>query len=310
MSGIKVSIISPIYNNSQYVKELIHSLMNQSLAEIEIICVDDGSPDKSSIEYIKRCAHSDDRIRIIEQENHGAGYAINRGIDAARGDYIAEVDSDDSVLPQMYEYLYSISDECDIVKSGIIFDGGIRTAEMSITTEDTGIFCPRELYFTDRLKWFSFQPSMWSGIYRRDYIERNGIRMSETEGGAFQDTSMIFELNARAETAKATAKNFYRWRVDNSASATKSKKYPLALLKEYERMEKLLEDNPEYKYRLRTILSRLRFGSYSWNAERLGDDAEEFIIRAAEDLRRDWPYQDSRFYTEEEWISLQRWMTK
>ena len=104
-SDIKVSIIIPVYNVEKYLRQCLDSIVNQTLKEIEVICINDGSTDNSPIileEYEKK----DPRIRVITQENMGSGVARNRAIQQAKGKYIGFMDSDDWADPTMFEKLY------------------------------------------------------------------------------------------------------------------------------------------------------------------------------------------------------------
>lgn len=104
----KISIIVPVYNVEKYLDRCIKSLLNQTLKDIEIILVDDGSPDNCPLmcdEYAK----SDRRVKVVHKANEGLGYARNSGLEVATGEYIAFVDSDDYVELDMYERLYEVA---------------------------------------------------------------------------------------------------------------------------------------------------------------------------------------------------------
>lgn len=103
MNDIKVSIIIPAYNREKEIVGCIKSLINQTLKEIEIIVIDDGSSDNTGAVVE---SFDDNRIKLIRTENRGQGLARNTGIDAAKGEYIGFVDSDDDVSPLMYEKMY------------------------------------------------------------------------------------------------------------------------------------------------------------------------------------------------------------
>lgn len=92
--NIKVSVIIPVYNSAQYLTKCIESMLNQTLKEIEIICVDDGSTDES-LAIIKNYKKLDSRIKILTQENKYAGVARNNGMRIAKGEYLFFLDSDD-----------------------------------------------------------------------------------------------------------------------------------------------------------------------------------------------------------------------
>ena len=101
----KVSIIVPVYNTEKYLAQCLDSIINQSLKDIEILCVDDGSTD-SSPEILKEYAKKDSRIRIIQKPNAGYGNSMNLGIKELTGEYFGLVDSDDCIASNMYEVLY------------------------------------------------------------------------------------------------------------------------------------------------------------------------------------------------------------
>ncbi|MBQ6521845.1 MAG: glycosyltransferase, partial [Atopobiaceae bacterium] len=102
----KVSIVMPVYNVERYVEQSIRSLMEQTLEDIEIIIVNDGSKDGSR-DIVGRLAEEDPRIRIIDNVNSGYGVSINRGFAAATGEYLGILESDDFAEPDAYEKLYT-----------------------------------------------------------------------------------------------------------------------------------------------------------------------------------------------------------
>ena len=114
----KVSVLVPVYNVEKYVGMCLDSLLCQTLKDMEIICIDDGSTDNSSAilaEYAKR----DSRIIIITKENTGYGASMNLGLSRAKGEYIGIVESDDYALPEMFEQLYikAQENELEVVKT-------------------------------------------------------------------------------------------------------------------------------------------------------------------------------------------------
>ncbi len=116
---MKISVIVPVYNCEPYIERCIYSILGQTYANLEIICVNDGSHDNSG-KILDKLACEDSRIRVIHQTNAGVSAARNTGIDAATGDLITFVDSDDAIEPDMYEILlpYFADDTVDIVHCG------------------------------------------------------------------------------------------------------------------------------------------------------------------------------------------------
>ena len=121
MNSVKVSIVVPIYNVENYLDECLNSIANQTLKEIEIICVDDGSKD-DSLNIAKKWQRKDKRFIVITKENSGYGNTMNVGIDAAHGEYLGIVESDDYVDKHMFEVLYSaaVNNDLDVVKSDYV----------------------------------------------------------------------------------------------------------------------------------------------------------------------------------------------
>ena len=119
-----ISVIVPVYRVEDYLDKCIRSIAEQTYSNLEILLVDDGSPDRSGA-ICDRWAVSDCRIRVIHQKNAGAGAARNRALDAAEGDLIAFVDSDDYLHPNLYTHLYSLLGE------------GVEIAECEIGTTES-----------------------------------------------------------------------------------------------------------------------------------------------------------------------------
>ena len=125
MTKPDLSIIVPVYNTEKYLKRCMDSIVNQTLKNIEIIIVDDGSKEECAV-LCDEISKTDSRIKVIHKENGGLGFARNTGLDAATGEYIGFVDSDDYVEPMMYETLYNAAKRynVDLCLSGISFVGG------------------------------------------------------------------------------------------------------------------------------------------------------------------------------------------
>ena len=109
----KVSVIVPTYNVEPYLRECMDSIIGQTLKELEIICVNDGSTD-GSLAILKEYAEKDSRVVLIDKQNAGYGCAMNDGLDRATGEYIGIVEPDDFVDSHMYEDLYRIAKEKDL----------------------------------------------------------------------------------------------------------------------------------------------------------------------------------------------------
>lgn len=125
MTRPKVSVIVPVYNTENYLRRCLDSITAQTLPEIEIVIVDDGSGEECA-RLCDELAGADPRIKVIHKQNGGLGFARNSGLEAATGEYVGFVDSDDYIEPTMYEDLYNAAVRygADLVVSGICFVGG------------------------------------------------------------------------------------------------------------------------------------------------------------------------------------------
>ena len=167
---IKVSVIVPVYNVEQYLYRCLDSICNQTLKDIEILVIDDGSTD-SSFSIIQEFAEKDERIRYYSQENQGQGIARNWGIENARGEFIGFVDSDDYVKLEMYEVLYNkaIENDGDIVECIRVETDPIRAKRIEEVV-DGGI---------NAIKLFSenvFKVAFWDKLFKRDLFIEHNIR--------------------------------------------------------------------------------------------------------------------------------------
>lgn len=106
--NVKVSILIPIYNVEEYLVACLSSVVNQKLKEIEIICINDGSTDKS-LNIIQKFMQIDNRIKLINKQNSGYGDSMNFGLKAAQGEYIGIIESDDIAKKNMFKELYNIA---------------------------------------------------------------------------------------------------------------------------------------------------------------------------------------------------------
>ena len=130
MTKPSLSIVVPVYNTEKYLTRCLDSIMNQTLKDIEIIIVDDGSKEECAA-LCDEISKTDSRIKVVHKENGGLGFARNTGIEAANGEYIGFVDSDDYIEPVMCEALYNAAKKynADLCISGICFVGGNMFSE-------------------------------------------------------------------------------------------------------------------------------------------------------------------------------------
>ncbi len=239
----KVSIIVPVCNVEQYLSTCLDSILAQTLEDIEVICVDDGSSDQSPAildDYTKR----DSRMRVIHKDNRGYGHSMNVGIDAASGEYIGIVESDDCILPNMYETLYSTAknNDLDFVKSDVIFWWETIRYTCEYHKEDLNPYYGRVLDSSNRKLFFQFFMNTWTGIYKRSFLNENSIRHNETPGAAYQDNGFWIQTLSFCERAMWLKDAFYLYRQDNPLASIKSKSNVLTMVNEYNFVSKILTE--------------------------------------------------------------------
>ncbi|MDR3208254.1 MAG: glycosyltransferase [Rickettsiales bacterium] len=279
----KVSIIVPIYNVENYLRQCLDSIVGQTLRDIEIILVNDGSTD-SSPKIMKEYAKRDERIRIIDKPNEGYGRTMNRGIDAATGEYIGIVESDDWIEPDMYEALYALATKhnCDVVKSqyfDYIVNKNIKRdflpKEMLNKVSNPKHGCNAAIFYC--------QPCIWSAIYRRDFLNKYNIRFLETPGASYQDTGFNFKVWAMADKVYLTPGAFLHYRQHpNQSIASTGKVFCIA--DEWAEIDRFMDDYPAWKKSSAKLRNQVKLGNYRWNLNRLeGADKELFRRRFAQE---------------------------
>ncbi len=290
----KLSVVIPIYNVERYLRECLDSVLAQTLSDIEVICVDDGSTD-SCPEILREYAAKDDRIKVITKPNSGYGHTMNTGFDAATGEYIGIVESDDIVPPEMYAELCAAADEhhCDVVKADFrtfVDENGQRRftpRPLAWMMDDPDSWYGRIIRPSDEPEVFRLIMNTWSGIYRSDFIRSNNIRHNETPGASFQDNGLFFKSFAYAERVMFVNRYFYMLRRDNASSSVHNKNKVWALCEEYEHIHEWLCTEKELHSRLIAYFWLKRYHNYIWSYdERIGAEfCEEFIRRFAEEFR-------------------------
>lgn len=248
----KVSVIMPIYNVEKYLDQSIKSVINQTLEDIEIICVNDGSTDRSG-SIIDKYASIDNRIKVIHKENEGYGKAMNVGLDCATGEYIGIVEPDDYIVPEMYEILYNKAKETnvDVIKADFYrFTGDkIDLVKTYNKLDETNSNYNIVINTKNNLVPFRFIMNTWSGIYNRHFISKYNIRHNETPGASFQDNGFWFQTFMYADTMYFIDKPLYMNRRDNPNSSVKNKEKVYCLTNEYKFIRSIIDNNPElYKY--------------------------------------------------------------
>lgn len=220
----KISVVIPVCNVQQYLKQCVSSVLNQTLLDIEIICVDDGSKD-NSLSILREFEQKDERVKVITKPNSGYGNSMNRGIAAATGTYIGIVESDDFIAPHMYETMWKLSDngKVDVIKGNFwdYYDWDNQEPEAVINTERRNMPDVEESFNIRQYPQILWgHPSIWSGIYRREFLLEHGIHFIEAKGGGWVDNPFFFDTLCNAKRIKWTKEPFYYYRKTNMNSSS------------------------------------------------------------------------------------------
>lgn len=245
----KVSVIVPVYNVKYYLEQCLDSILNQTLKDIEVICVDDGSTDGSS-EILDRYVHMDRRIKVLHRENKGYGSAMNMGLDTATGEYIGIVESDDCILPDMYKTLYeeAASGSLDMVKSDAYYWLENAGYKKRIHYKHLEPFYNRVLSDMERNVFFDFIMNIWTGIYKKEFLTKYQIRFHESPGASYQDNGFWIQTLSYCQSAKWLNQAFYLYRQDNETASVKSRSKMFSMTREYEYIENLLRDRGDERF--------------------------------------------------------------
>lgn len=214
----KVSVILPSLNVKLFISECIESVINQTLDDIEIICVDAGSTD-GTLEILKEYEERDSRVRIINSDKKSYGYQMNLGIDSANGEYIGIVETDDFIDEEMFQTLYDFTNNgsAEISKANFyhFYDYGDFKADGTkkhLPTEEFTIF--------DNPNILNGHPSIWAAIYKRSFLKEKNIKFIEAPGGAWVDNPFLFETFVNAKRIMYKDKPYYFYRELNPNSST------------------------------------------------------------------------------------------
>lgn len=216
---IKVSVIVPIYNVGRFLPQCLDSLCAQSLKDIEIICINDGSTD-DSLDILNEYAAKDSRIIVINQANSGQSAARNKGLEAAQGEFIGFVDSDDWIDSAYYEKLYQAAKafQADIACCGSTYIGKTKNKSMLTyknhqTAED--LTAKFKLFDIPRYNY------IWNKIYHRDLFKSKESRFRE--GIVYEDMIWMPQMALKCTKAVSVPEvnYFYRYNENSTVNTTK-----------------------------------------------------------------------------------------
>lgn len=284
---IKVSIIMPIRNTANYIRECMESLINQTMREIEILCIDAQSTDGTR-EILQEYEEKDDRVHIYDDTKGSTGYANNYGMQTAKGEYLAIVEPDDFVAPDMYEKLYRAAkaNDADVVRADYkVFFGSDSQREyidkaIAFSDEYDKIHCPEK-----EQQLFQNDMSTWAGILSKELFRRGNVCHNETPGAAYQDNGFWFLMMAHAKRLYYLPVSGYRYRMDNPDSSIHNRGKLFAICDEYEFIRTKLEQEGIFE-EFQNVYLRTKFIRYLSAYYRLDDILKpEFAARFALEMQ-------------------------
>lgn len=237
MSTPKVSVIIPVYNVQDYLRECLDSVVNQTVREIEIICVNDGSTDNSGA-ILEEYAARDCRFVVVHQENAGQSVARNRGLDLARGEFISFLDSDDFWERNMLEKTLQVMEnpEIDIV---MFF---FQTFGENPWEPERGVLAHHKPIYSEMWEKINAIISMyyvvWNQLYRRDFLMKYGIRF--LEGCLYEDNHFSIKSVYYCRNIAILPERLYHYRI--GSGCTTGPKQQESILRLPEMYRRLLED--------------------------------------------------------------------
>ena len=290
----KVSIIIPTYNVENYLRECMESVTRQTLKDIEIICINDGSTD-GSLQILKEYANKDSRIVLVDKKNEGYGVGMNIGLDKATGEYIGIVEPDDFVPLNMYEDLYNAAKENDLdfVKADFYrFTRDSENGNMELIynhLDATGENYNQVINPFEKPYITKFIMNTWSGIYRREYIEEYHIRHNTTPGASFQDNGFFWQTFIYAKRCMFIDKPYYMNRRDNPNSSVNNKQKVYCMNVEYDFIRDIFmqKGNEKLWEKFKYYYNYKRYFNYAFTNGRISDELKrEYVERISKEMKR------------------------
>ena len=275
MTKPSLSIVVPVYNTEKYLRRCMDSIMNQTLKDIEIIIVDDGSKKECAV-LCDEISKTDSRIKVVHKKNGGLGFARNTGLEAATGEYIGFVDSDDYIEPIMCETLYDAAKKynADLGLSGICFVGGNMFSE-SGTDVKKEYFEQETLFLKEDMKKLllgvigalphepddsRYGVSVCKNIFKTSVIREEGIRFLSERKILSEDTLFMVDFIKSSNSAVGVPGSYYCYcRNEDSLSKSYNKERFEKSIVFLDELEKRIADTIE-KDEYKIYLERLTQG--------------------------------------------------
>ena len=226
-SKVDITVIVPTYNTERFLDQALTSAQQNSACSLEILVLNDGSTDES-LSIMRRHEHLDSRVRVIDKSNEGYGATVNRGIDEARGDYVAILEPDDYVVAGAYDRLHEATvryDSPDVLKTSywrVMSCDGADCSRSYGYLKGRVASVGKRIRLEDEPQLIQYHPSVWAGLYSREYLGQEHIRMREVPGAGWVDNPFCVETLAAAKSIVFLDEAFYCYREDLASASSAS----------------------------------------------------------------------------------------
>lgn len=281
-----VSVLVPVYNMERCLPRCLESLQRQTLSDIEIVCIDDGSTD-SSADILAAHAATDPRIRVITKEKSGYGASMNAGLDVARGVYIGICGPCDFADRKMFGDYYSaaIRYGCDLVKSNY-YEHDETCKRDRLQPIIDGFPYKRPFAPYEHMSVIRVRSAVWSALYRADLLRDNEIRFTETPGAVLLDVPFMQKYWICAREVLLLKRGYIHHSVNGEVSSCNSRKNVFAVCGEYASTFSFLRKRGDEAYRrYAPMLNAMRYDAYRSNYACVESDLKfAFVQRWAAEI--------------------------
>lgn len=279
----KVSIIIPVYNVQDYLRECLNSVINQTITDIQIICINDGSTD-NSLSIIREYEKKDSRILVIDKPNAGYGQTINCGLKKANGEYVLIIESDDFAEPNLVEkmYLKAKKYNADVVRTNYFeYDGKDRYVEML-----KGFEYDKAFSTASRPDVLDVNP-FYLYMCKKTYLDENNILLNETKGASYQDISYHFQVLFFAKRIVFLKDALLHYRVNRNESSINSNAKPFCVCDEFDYIWQIINNKYNINESLYKYIVRFQFTIFRDNYFRIASCYQyAFAIRWSEIIKK------------------------
>lgn len=305
---VAISIVIPVYNIENYLEKCLDSLINQTFKDIEVICVNDGSKDKS-LDILNEYAKKDSRFKIINQENSGSGSARNNGLNNAQGKYVQFLDGDDYFEPEMLEKLYNLAENH---KADIAVCSSRKVDDEGNITETRNPNSPLNLNLIPFNKVFNYEDFPndifsltgtvpWNKLYLRKMLVKNNLKFPKLTGP--DDLCFVHMAIVCAEKIVAIDDELINYRYNRPGSVqTYRANHTIDIIRAFLYIKNFLIEKDVFNFLEIAYQKALTF-SIRWEISLCNDNQyTKFLKQLKEEFPKNWKYFE--FALKEDFINL------